>query len=229
MLQSLPHNASPLKRSQLSRCPFVWVFVRLCGELRGRAALHVAAKRGDTTLMQLLLERGCATSALNDTPKLLRLCMGGGSLATAEWLANRCGVDVATASSGATQGDFVIACERGQLDLVRFLARQGAADVNAPSRSGRTPLQAAYVHHGVVRLLLMHGAEAGGLVRDALVRYDRALLCAIVACGLEIGANDWTVFLESFSLMDMFLLMLMLDGVPRATAFHIPTFFVAAC
>ena len=171
--------------------------------------------------MQLLLEHGCdvaARDADGNTP-LSWLCKDGASAASAaaDWLVGRCGLEIlhdVTTPQVMTQ--------LRSSGVARFLVRHGA-DVNAPNDDD-TPLRAAFVTKAQ-RVLLSSGAQPDGLV----IGKDWRALCAFASCGVAVGADEWKVFLDQHCRLDAFLLLLMLDAVPRATAFCAPDAFVAAC
>jgi uncharacterized protein len=96
----------------------------------GRSALHCAAERASTALMQLFLECGCDVHARdgNGSTPLVVLCYGhADSEARAEavaWLVQRCGADVLLPA--LDERVLAAVCKRGHIALVSLLIDHGA-------------------------------------------------------------------------------------------------------
>ena len=192
----------------------------------GSTPLEEAAWKGFAEMCALLLDRGALVNALNpETGKSpLNEAASNGHLAAARLLLAR-GVDPSLADkSGATplqnaarlnDGDIVSilltgknsisaadlldnAVLEGQSEIARLLIEHGA-DVNAPGKSGSTPLGDAALKGRLelARLLLSRGARVDAVNRfgsmplhDAALSGNSAVVELLLAAGAPINAQD---------------------------------------
>jgi ankyrin repeat protein len=126
----------------------------------GRTVLHYACRGGSEAIVQMLLDRGCATEAraVGETP-LSDACKHGHLHVARLLLAHGAAVDSQGASAFTPLHE---ACSAGRESVARFLLDSGAS-VEAQAEHMITPLHLAceYGFESVARLLLDRGALVG--------------------------------------------------------------------
>ena len=156
-------------------------------------SLHDAARKGDTDLIEKLLENGAdieeAEGKFNDTP--LHLAARAGHESTVECLLNRGANIEAKEACGCTA--LIMAACQGQRSIVEFLLDRGA-NIEAKEEYGCTALIMAtwQGQRSIIEFLLDRGANIEAKGEDgytALSEAARAGHESIVKCLLDRGAN----------------------------------------
>jgi len=131
--------------------------------LAGFTPLHLAAKLGNTTMAELLIDSGAESNPqdelLGRTP-LLYAAMSGHRDMVKLLIDKRADVNAKGDMSGGTP--LHKAAEKGFLDVVELLVSTGA-DVNTEDEYERTPLIMAVQegHEGIAKFLIARGAKPG--------------------------------------------------------------------
>ncbi|CAH1118393.1 unnamed protein product [Phaedon cochleariae] len=165
-------------------------------DLHGQAALHVAARLGQTQVVKVLLEAGANSDQADvDGWTPLRAAAWGGHTEVVEILVqHNCSLDSVDAENRTA---LRAAAWSGHEEIVKVLLRHGA-DANLTDHEGRTALiAAAYMGHSeIVERLLDHGADVDHADADGRTALAVAALCAprtpgagVVATLLERGAS----------------------------------------
>ncbi|XP_050314264.1 ankyrin repeat domain-containing protein 50 [Anthonomus grandis grandis] len=165
-------------------------------DLHGQAALHVAARLGQSQVVKVLLESGAnANQADIDGWTPLRAAAWGGHTEVVELLVKHgCQLDSVDAENRTA---LRAAAWSGHEEIVKILLQNGA-NVNLTDHEGRTALiAAAYMGHSeIVDHLLDYGADINHADADGRTGLSVAALCApktpgtsVVSTLLERGAT----------------------------------------
>ena len=121
-----------------------------------RTALHLAAQRGQTEVVRLLLDRGADISAReNDNETPLYYATGGGSLETVKLLVER-GLKVEDGQSKVEDATpLLYAVQRGHAEVARYLIEKGANPLWRNSRGGTLLHEAVMAHNAELTELFL--------------------------------------------------------------------------
>ena len=131
----------------------------------GRTAIMAATYAGQVDAVRLLLEREATPDIQDEMLNTPFLYAGAEGMLDILKLTNEAGADpTVTNRYGGTA--LIPACERGHVEVVRYLLEQSDVDVDHVNRLGWTGLLEAIVlsdggpaHQEIVRLLLANGAD----------------------------------------------------------------------
>jgi ankyrin repeat protein len=197
------------------------------------SAMHIAAAHRNAGLLELFAKHGADLNALDkrgNTPWMRFSSPEGGSdedgVAALEWFLRRM-PDEVTRTVQTNVELLSRACARGDVGLMRRLVRLGAPVAAHADELISRAVSSDQVD--AVRLLHVLGARVplfqGSLFASSYRQPSVDALVALVACGLSIRADDARNCVDE----SCFLLLLMLDAIPRAVAFSSKFLFVAAC
>ncbi len=132
---------------------------------RGRTAVMTATYAGSSEAVRLLLERGANPNLQDDMLNTPFLYAGAEGMLEIAKLTYAAGADPSITNRYG--GVAVIpACERGHVEMVRWLLEETTIDVNHVNRLGWTGLLEAIIlsdggpaHQDIVRILVGHGAD----------------------------------------------------------------------
>ena len=132
---------------------------------RGRTAVMAATYAGQVDAVRVLLDREANPDIQDDMLNTPFLYAGAEGMLDILKLANDAGADPAVTNRyGGTA--LIPACERGHVEIVRYLLEQSDVDVDHVNRLGWTGLLEAIIlsdggppHQEIVRILIAHGAD----------------------------------------------------------------------
>ncbi|XP_044764260.1 ankyrin repeat domain-containing protein 50-like isoform X2 [Coccinella septempunctata] len=155
-------------------------------EMHGQAALHVAARLGQTEVVKVLLEAGAGVDEADiDGWTPLRAAAWGGHTEVVELLVKHgCTLDSVDAENRTA---LRAAAWSGHEEIVKILLQHGA-EVNLTDHEGRTALiAAAYMgHNEIVDHLLDYGADINHADADGRTALSVAALCAPRSPGVNV-------------------------------------------
>lgn len=128
-------------------------------EISGAPALMLAAQRGYTDVVRLLLDKGANASALNQWgDQTLQMVHDEVPLAIVQMLILK-GANI-NKDMGSNMSPFRWFIQLGRPDVVEFMLLHGA-NVDPPNYSGETPLMLAaeFGQLNIIKLLLLYGAD----------------------------------------------------------------------
>lgn len=135
-------------------------------------ALNAAAKQGDATIIQLLLDRGAADVNAKGGPygSALQAAVAMSDVTITQLLLDK-GAEVNAHNGGALRE----AAKQGDATIIQLLLDMGA-DINAKGGLYGSPLQAAVVKSDatIIQLLLDRGSGAEGNTQDSSALQDTA-------------------------------------------------------
>ncbi|KAK9876233.1 hypothetical protein WA026_012534 [Henosepilachna vigintioctopunctata] len=155
-------------------------------DMHGQAALHVAARLGQSEIVKVLLEAGANVNEADlDGWTPLRAAAWGGHTEVVELLVNHCCVLDSVDAENRTA--LRAAAWSGHEEIVKILLRRGAS-VNLTDHEGRTALiAAAYMgHNEIVEHLLEAGADINHADADGRTALSVAALCAPRSPGVNV-------------------------------------------
>lgn len=166
---------------------------------RGRTAVMAATYAGNVDAVRLLFERGANPDIQDDMLNTPFLFAGAEGLLEIAKLAYAAGADprVTNRYGGVA---LIPACERGHIDMVRWLLAETSIDVNHVNRLGWTGLLEAIIlsdggpaHQEIVDILIEHGADpdlADGEGVTPLAHARQRGYTAIARTLIAAGATD---------------------------------------
>ena len=164
----------------------------------GRTPLMRAVRARQTAAVRALLEQGADVDLRDDRLDNPFLYAGAEGLLDILRLANEAGADPALTNRYGGVA-LIPACERGHVEVVRYLLEESDVDVDHVNNLGWTGLLEAIIlsdgdaaHQEIVRLLLDNGADPELADRDGVtpLAHARARGQAEIAALLEAATRD---------------------------------------